>query len=167
MLSDTLPMAKRRALCLSNKLQRHSQLAVMTFGAACSPSIAQYIKNKNANELRQQYPTTDGKSLQRGWRFSQQLADAFWKRWLTAYLPVVTRRVKWFKHVKPIEVDDIVYIVDPNNPRNVWPKGRVVQVRVGTDGQVRSATVKTATGLYERPAAEIAVLGLNTTVSPS
>lgn len=100
----------------------------------------------------------EGVLLRKNWRTAQQLANAFWKRWLREYLPVITRRCKWFDNVKPIEIDDIVYIADPDLPRNCWPKGRIVDVKISPDGQVRSATVKTATGLYNRPATKIAVL---------
>lgn len=89
---------------------------------------------------------------------SQQIPNAFWKRWTKEYLPIITRRSKWFVNVKPIEVDDIVYIADPGNPRNCWPKGRIVAVRSGSDGQVRSATIKTSTGIYVKPVTMIAVL---------
>lgn len=70
----------------------------------------------------------------------------------------MTRRTKWFNRVKPIEVDDIVIIVDPNLPRHCWPKGIVIGTKIAKDGQVRSAIVKTQSGVYHRPAAKIAVL---------
>ncbi|XP_036340491.1 uncharacterized protein LOC118749824 [Rhagoletis pomonella] len=99
--------------------------------------------------------------LRRGWRCAQQLADAFWRRWVREYLPVITRRTKWFEKVKPIEEGDVVYLVDPNGPRSCWPKGRVISVRVGSDQQVRSALVKTSAGIYERPATRLAVLSVS------
>ncbi|XP_036320319.1 uncharacterized protein LOC118734724 [Rhagoletis pomonella] len=111
--------------------------------------------------------TADGLTLRRGWLASQQLANSFWTRWLKEYLPIITRRSKWFENVKPIEVGDVVLIADPNSPRNCWPKGRVIDVRRSVDGQVRSATVKTITGLYERPATKLAVLDLKALVEPS
>lgn len=105
-------------------------------------------------------PTGEPESMRKGWKYAQQLADSFWRRWLREYLPVITRRTKWFEAVNPIEEGDIVYIVDPNGPRNSWPKGRVISVRVGSDQQVRSALVKTSTGIYERPATRLAVLSV-------
>lgn len=89
---------------------------------------------------------------------SHALAAQFWKRWLSDYLPEITRRTKWFVDTKPIALDDIVIIVDPNLPRNCWPKGRIIGVNTGKDGRIRSATVKTANGVYEIPVTKLAVL---------
>lgn len=49
-------------------------------------------------------------------------------------------------------------IVDPDLPRNCWLKGRIIAVKQAKDGHVRSATVQTKMGIYERPATKIAVL---------
>lgn len=99
-----------------------------------------------------------GESLRQCWRLSQLQANRFWKRWITDYLPEITRRTKWFVDTKPIEINDVVVIVDPKLPRNCWPKGRVICTHPGRDSQPRSATVRTATGMYERPVAKLAVL---------
>lgn len=99
-----------------------------------------------------------GSTLRQTWLLSQVQANRFWKRWVTDYLPEITRRTKWFVHTKPLEINDVVVIVDPKSPRNCWPKGRIINVQPGRDGQPRSATVRTATGIYERPAAKLAVL---------
>ncbi|XP_053699015.1 uncharacterized protein LOC128745985 [Sabethes cyaneus] len=96
--------------------------------------------------------------LRNSWKQPQVVANEFWRWWLRDYLPVITRRTKWFMNVKPIEVDDIVLIADPKAPRNSWPLGRVIATRPGRDGQVRSATVQTNKGIYERPAVKLAVL---------
>ncbi|XP_065075283.1 uncharacterized protein LOC135699027 [Ochlerotatus camptorhynchus] len=97
-------------------------------------------------------------ALKQNWCTSQILANLFWKRWVTDYLPEITRRSKWFQSTKPIATGDVVIIVDPKMPRSCWPKGRVINTTASRDGQVRSVTVKTASGVYERPAAKIAVL---------
>lgn len=105
--------------------------------------------------------------LQRSWKASQALANLFWKRWVAEYLPIITRRAKWFYPVRPIGVGELVVIVDPSMPRNCWPKGRVLSVKTSGDGQVRSAVVQTATGLYERPAVKLAVLDVGANRSES
>ncbi|XP_055623054.1 uncharacterized protein LOC129766511 [Toxorhynchites rutilus septentrionalis] len=99
-----------------------------------------------------------GALLKQSWRTSQALANQFWKRWLSDYLPEITRRTKWYADEKPISVDDIVVIVDPNLPRNSWPRGRVIATHPSKDGRIRSATVKTSTGDYDRPVTKLAVL---------
>lgn len=60
--------------------------------------------------------------------------------------------------MKPIQIGDVVVIVDDQLPRNHWPKGIIVETKISQDGQVRSATVQTKTGILRRPAIKIAVL---------
>lgn len=92
------------------------------------------------------------------WRIAQQLADNFWRRWIREYLPTLTRRSKWHSKAKPIQVGDVVIVVDEKNSRNCWPKGIVTDTTATRDGQVRKATVQTAHGTYEKPAVKLAVL---------
>lgn len=101
------------------------------------------------------------KYLRKSWRYTQLLADKFWKRWIAEVLPIMTKRTKWFEKVKPIEIGDVVIIVDSNLPRHCWPKGVIISTTIAKDGQVRSAIVKTRSGTYHRPAAKLAVLEIN------
>ncbi|XP_068144127.1 uncharacterized protein [Drosophila tropicalis] len=102
-----------------------------------------------------------GPQLAKGYRVASQIADRFWKRWLREYLPTITRRTKWFQpQLKPVAVGDVVIIVDDSAKRNTWPKGRVIEVHRGKDGQVRSAVVRTVDGLVTRPTVKLAVLNL-------
>lgn len=99
--------------------------------------------------------------LRNSWRRSEELANIFWKRWVTEYLPTLARRTKWTKPTDPLKVDDIVIIVDKDLPRNSWPRARVIEVNKAKDGQVRSATVQTVKGIYTRPAVMLAKLDLS------
>ncbi|XP_065089899.1 uncharacterized protein LOC135711086 [Ochlerotatus camptorhynchus] len=114
----------------------------------------------SANGLRSWVPFNDNPILRRNcWIQSQVMADKFWKQWVRDYLPCLTRRTKWFTPATPITVGDTVVIVDAKLSRNCWPKGRVIATHQAPDGQVRSATVQTASGgIYERPAISLAVL---------
>ncbi|XP_065094574.1 uncharacterized protein LOC135715091 [Ochlerotatus camptorhynchus] len=113
----------------------------------------------SSNGLKPWLPFDDSPAVLRNcWQRSQTLANQFWRQWVRDYLPSITRRTKWFGPVKPIETDDIVVIVDPNFQRNCWLKGRVIATKPGADGQVRCATVRTISGIYERPAVKLAVL---------
>ncbi|XP_059221875.1 uncharacterized protein LOC131996320 [Stomoxys calcitrans] len=96
--------------------------------------------------------------LRKGWLISQQYANIFWKKWVAQYLPSLTCRSKWFEKSKPLSQGDLVIIVDPSLPRNVWLRGKVLETRLARDGQVRSAKVLTKHGILDRPAAKLAVL---------
>ena len=108
-------------------------------------------------------PDEETVCLRKQWRISQQLADMFWRRWLKEYRPTLAQRSKWTTRTKPIEKDDLVVIVDASQPRNSWPRGRVVEAYAAPDGQVRVARVKTSTGIYTRPTSKLAVLQLGET----
>lgn len=91
-------------------------------------------------------------------RQSEVFANMFWRRFVKEMLPTLTRRGKWSQRIKPIEVGDIVLVVDENAERNSWLKGRVVEVTIAKDGQVRRAKIKTKNGIMERPAVKLAIL---------
>ncbi|XP_075157703.1 uncharacterized protein LOC142230970 [Haematobia irritans] len=96
--------------------------------------------------------------LRKQWHILQQIKQTFWKRWVLEYLPELTRRTKWHKRVKPLEVGNVVVICDENEARGQWKRGVVVRTFPGADGQVRSALVRTSVGHLRRPASRLAVL---------
>lgn len=96
--------------------------------------------------------------IRQQWQQVQSYTNHFWKRWVKEYAPILSRRSKWFVKQRPLAVGDVVIIVDENLPRNSWPKGIVMSTIQAKDGQVRRVVVKTATGMYERAAAKLAVL---------
>ncbi|XP_062538483.1 uncharacterized protein LOC134206774 [Armigeres subalbatus] len=113
----------------------------------------------SSNGLKPAIPFEDSsRILRRAWRGSQAEANLFWRRWVRYYMPELTKRSKWFHKVKPISVNDIVIVVDPGLPRNCWPMGRIISVKKSKDEQVRTATVQTRNGIYERPATKLAIL---------
>lgn len=77
---------------------------------------------------------------------------------MAEYLPTITCRTRWFEKAKPLAVGELVVVVDPENPRNVWPKGRIVEVFKSKDRQVCKAKVLTTSGILERPAVKLAIL---------
>ncbi|XP_065072516.1 uncharacterized protein LOC135696907 [Ochlerotatus camptorhynchus] len=60
-------------------------------------------------------------ALRNSWKLAQWMIDEFWRRWTREYLPVLARRSKWFEPVKPLQVGDIVIVVD-DMTRNQWRK---------------------------------------------
>jgi len=89
------------------------------------------------------------------------LADKYWSRWIKEYLPTLTKRTKWFQPVPPVQLNDLVLIVDGSMPRGCWLKGKITATYPGKDGQVRVIDVMTAYGTYRRPVSKLAVLELN------
>ena len=53
-------------------------------------------------------------------------------------------------------------VLDPSliTIQGKWPIGRVINIHPGTDGLIRVATVKTASGEYIRPVVKLAKLPL-------
>ncbi len=120
--------------------------------------------------------------LRDDWKAVQHLTDLFWRRFNIEYLPTLTRRTKWFKDVKPIEVGDVVLVVDDKHERNTWPKGIVEEVYPGKGNRIRSALVRLVRGRDKlsttkikdikhqslvRPVAKLAVLDVNKELSCS
>ncbi|XP_058811039.1 uncharacterized protein LOC131675927 [Topomyia yanbarensis] len=87
------------------------------------------------------------------WKLCQAMLNQSWRRWVREYLPTIARRTKWFEETKPIEVGDLVVIVE-EKIRNGWV--RVVQVMKGSDGRIRDAMIQTADGIKRRPVAKLA-----------
>ncbi|XP_055549392.1 uncharacterized protein LOC129732493 [Wyeomyia smithii] len=95
-------------------------------------------------------------ALRDAYKRSQDVANRTWERWTKEYLPI-NKRTKWFDDQKPLEVNDLVFIVDGKN-RKCWTRGIVEQVFSGTDGRIRQANVRTAGGVFRRAVANLAVL---------
>lgn len=100
----------------------------------------------------------NAKLLKSNWLNIQLYTKKFWKRWITEYLPVISRRSKWFEPSEPLKEGDLVLMIDPEKNAYEWQRGRVHSVKKAADSQVRSAVIKTKTGLLTRPAVKLAKL---------
>ncbi|XP_064650125.1 uncharacterized protein LOC135501515 [Lineus longissimus] len=94
----------------------------------------------------------------RRWRQMQFLADAFWKRWYSEYLPTLQERHKWRRTSKNVEPGDVVLVIENSAPRNSWLLAKVESVKIDGSGHVRSASVRTSHSLLERPIAKLCLL---------
>ena len=109
--------------------------------------------------------TFDNKDIfaygRRRWRRVQALADTFWSRWMTEYIQQLQSRQKWCMERCNLQVDDVVLMKMKHTRRNEWPIARIKEVKVSSDGLVRSACVfippkGTQPGkYYNRPISEI------------
>jgi hypothetical protein len=97
-----------------------------------------------------QFLTTDIYARRR-WRQVAYIATVFWSRWKNEYLAALQARHKWCKVARNLRVNDIVMLLAEDIASRRWVLGRVVEVKVSNDGLVRSAKVKTAHGVFDRP----------------
>ena len=73
------------------------------------------------------------------------MANQFWTRWLSEYLPTLQERQKWFRPQKNIAVGDLVLITNYRMPRGHWHwKGLVVQTYPDTRGYIPQARLCTS-----------------------
>ncbi len=100
------------------------------------------------------------------WEKAQSLAKDFWDRWTREVLPDLLRRNKWNREKEPLQVGDVVLMVDELKPRNNWVKAIVSKTFPGKDGVVRVVEVsvrsfRTKTySTYKRAVAKVCPIGV-------
>ena len=86
------------------------------------------------------------------------LSRSFKSRYNDEIIPLLNLRKKWPNKCQPLKIGDVVVILDDNKITKSFVKGIITEIFQANDGQVRFANVKTATGVFKRPAVKIAVL---------
>ena len=76
------------------------------------------------------------------WRRVQHLADEFWRRWRKEYLQNQQKRTKWHNQRDGSKVGNVLLIVQENVSRNEWNRGKIVDEREDSEGQICSVYVK-------------------------
>lgn len=71
----------------------------------------------------------------------EELADSFWKKWASEYLPTLMNQQKWFKGKGDVQVGDVVVVADSNSLRGKYRVAMVREVFPGKDGVVRSVAL--------------------------
>ena len=83
---------------------------------------------------------------------AQSYANAIWARWLKEYVPALNRRSKWQMPAgEHLKVGDLVWIVEESNPKGYYSTARNDELRYVSDSVVRSAVVRTSSGLLVHP----------------
>ena len=101
-----------------------------------------------------------GEEYNSTWRKVRLLAENWWKSWRNDYISSLKERQKWSNSRENLKKDQLVLVVDENQPRDVWKLARVTDVR--SDGEhTRSAIVKLPNGkLFERDVSMLVQLEL-------
>ena len=98
--------------------------------------------------------------FRRGHKYTLQLAEEWWDRWLRRYPGVLQERQKWTMPQRNLQKGDFVLLVDNTTP----PIGRylyaiVTNAKICEDGYVRSVTVRTSDGrIRERDVRKLVLL---------
>ncbi len=85
------------------------------------------------------------------WRKGQKLLDQFWTLWRDEYLASLRERTQHslrssrVKSPFTAQIGDVVLIKD-NLPRGCWKTGRIVELIVSRDGNIRSVKVRLPSG---------------------
>ena len=94
-------------------------------------------------------------SSRRKFRQVQAIANQFWMIWRREYLPQLTKRECWRKHISNYKVGELVVLVDNDQRRGKWSLARITKVLPGDDDVVRVVEVRTKDGVYTRPVAKV------------
>ncbi|XP_057337711.1 uncharacterized protein LOC130675843 [Microplitis mediator] len=95
------------------------------------------------------------------WQFITKARQDFWRRWYLEYLHELQVRQKWESSQGEIKTNQVVLLMDKNQPCMRWQLGVVVETYPGDDGITRVASVRTAQGLFKRNVTLLCPLPIN------
>ena len=129
---------------------------------ALSPSDLLYPGINTHSSICIVPPTSiSGSDFKESWKKSRGLVQNFWARWNLDYLNSLRDRQKWHNSYDNLKKDDIVLLVDENQPRDCWRIGRITDVHE-KDGHVRAALVKLPNDkIFERDITKLVHLELD------
>jgi hypothetical protein len=87
---------------------------------------------------KNQYGHVDDKSVYHNGR---KITDQIMEKFVTLYLPELTRRAKWIKSQPSLAENDLVLYITPNKTRKEWMRAKVLKVYRGRDNVVRVADI--------------------------
>ena len=99
--------------------------------------------------LRTCLPVPDHKKDRDVYRRGRSIADAIMRKFVSGYLPELTKRSKWLQDKEPMKVGDLVLIIEPNQTRKEWTRGRVTRLYKSRDRRSRVADVMRHDGVLK------------------
>ena len=119
---------------------------------------AHFLNTRHLTPLLPSEVPLENVSPKRRWLYLQSIISKVWKRWQNEYLPCIQRRIKWNKSVENLKRDDLVIVLDPNQPRGKWLRGRIEETYPDKPGHVRTARIYTTKGIFMRPVTKLILL---------
>lgn len=95
------------------------------------------------------------------WQQVQYDVQCFWSQWNSDYLDELQVRRKWRNERRNVMVGQLALLKNENFPPTYWALGKVVEVRPGEDGLVRSATILVDGRHYDRPIQKLCILPMD------
>ena len=92
------------------------------------------------------------------WQLIKRMSQHFWSLWHKEYLSTLQSRNKWIDDGPNLNVGDLVFLKDDNQPILHLSRGRIVEIHPGADGKVRVASVTTSTSTFTRPVSKLVPL---------
>lgn len=100
------------------------------------------------------------------WQRLEQIRQHFWKRWSLEYLSQLQQRTKWHANRgEQLKVGQLILCREEGLPPLRWMLGRVQEVCPGDDHIIRTAVIKTARGIFKRPAVKLSILPIESSAS--
>lgn len=94
----------------------------------------------------------------KAFRLRQKIVQNFWDRWRLDYLHTLQERKKWRKEKENLTIGTMVLLMEERTPPAAWSIGRIVAIKPGKDGLVRTVDIRTGTGTYTRPVQKVCIL---------
>ena len=88
-----------------------------------------------------QGPFAGDRNINRRYYFTQEIATAFWKKWVELVFPGLVVRPKWHTERRRVSVGDVVIVKEEDALRATWKIARVVAVKDSKDGRVRTVLI--------------------------
>ncbi|GFX70326.1 integrase catalytic domain-containing protein [Trichonephila clavipes] len=95
------------------------------------------------------------------WQKTTKVIQVVWKKWSTDYLNTLQQRGKWMIEKDNGMCGTMVTVKEDFTPVCNWLLGRVVEVYHGSDGKVRTVTIRTKTGEFKRHITKICILPID------
>ena len=82
--------------------------------------------------------------LTRQWQYAQKLSSYLWNRQLKKIVHSLRHRTKWTKKSRKLKPGELVWILEDNTLRGIWPVGRIIKpLNYDRNDQIRKYEVKT------------------------